>query len=74
MQTAIANTPQTSVSTDEHLRLKQAASYLNVSPVTLWRLAEREAFFPKKIKLGRKLCFYRKSDLDAWLKSREVSA
>lgn len=56
----------------ENLRLKQSAGYLNVSLATLRRLAERDPNFPPKIKAGQRLCFYRKSDLDAWLKSREV--
>lgn len=56
----------------EHLRLKQAAAYLNVSLQTLWRLSERDPKFPPKIKASPRLCFYRKSDLDQWLKSREV--
>lgn len=68
----IEHTPQTSVPTDEHLRLKQAAAYLNVSQVTLWRLGERDPSFPKKIKMGPRLCFYRKSDLDTWLRQQEV--
>ena len=56
----------------EFLRLKEAAHYLNLSLTTLWRLSERDSTFPKKIKLGERLCYYRKSDLDNWLKTREV--
>lgn len=58
--------------TPELLRLKQSAAYINVSPATLWRLAERDPTFPKKIKMGERLCFYRKADLDQWLAGKEV--
>jgi prophage regulatory protein len=54
------------------LRLKQAAAHLNISLQTLWRLGEQEPTFPKKIKLSTRVCFYRRSDLDEWIKSREV--
>jgi len=56
----------------EHLRLKQAAGFLNVSLATLWRLSERDPKFPRKIKAGPRLCFYRRTDLEQWLASREV--
>ena len=60
-------TPQTDL-----LRPKQAAAYLNIHRVTLHRLSERDPKFPRKIKASERLCYYRKSDLDAWLVSREV--
>jgi len=49
------------------LRPKEAAMYLNMHRITLHRLSERESNFPQKIKLGERLCYYRKSELDAWL-------
>jgi len=58
-------------SNTEHLRLRQAADYLNISTTTLWRLGERDPNFPRKIRIGQRLCFYRKSDLDEWLHSQE---
>lgn len=60
------------ITTQNLLRLKQAAAYIQVSTVTLWRLSERDPSFPKKIKMGERLCFYRKSDLDQWLAGKEV--
>nr|WP_232367658.1 hypothetical protein [Alteromonas pelagimontana] len=40
--------------------------------VTLHRLSERDPNFPRKIKAGERLCYFRKTDLEAWLKDREV--
>jgi len=54
------------------LRLKQSAHHLNISLPTLWRLGEQDPTFPKKIRVSSRICFYRRSDLDEWLKSREV--
>jgi len=54
------------------LRPSQVAAYLNIHRVTLHRLNERDPDFPRKIKAGKRLCYYRKSELDAWLTSREV--
>ena len=56
----------------ELLRLKEAADHINVSQATLWRLGEKDSTFPKKIRVSTRVCFYRRSDLDLWLKSREV--
>ena len=50
-----------------HLRLQQAADYLNIHKSTLWRISERDPSFPPKIRVGARLCYYRKSDLDEWL-------
>lgn len=58
--------------TTDLLRLKQAAGYLQISLPTLWRYSEQMQDFPKKIRLTSRCCAYRKSDLDAWLASREV--
>ncbi|QJR82266.1 helix-turn-helix domain-containing protein [Alteromonas pelagimontana] len=54
------------------LRPSQAAAYLNMHRVTLHRLSERDPNFPRKIKAGERLCYFRKTDLEAWLKDREV--
>ena len=54
------------------LRPNQVAAYLNMHRVTLHRISERDSNFPRKIKAGERLCYYRKSELDSWLKSREV--
>lgn len=57
---------------NENLRLDKAAEYLGVSKVTLWRLGESDPSFPPKIHITSRCCVYRKSDLDAWLASKEV--
>lgn len=55
----------------DNLRLKDAAAYIGVSKPTLWRLAEQDKNFPKKIRISSRCCIYRKADLDAWLESKE---
>ena len=73
IQTATNTTPPPSHNGQgrELLRLKEAASHLNVSETTLWRLGEYDPTFPPKIRVSSRVCFYRRSDLDAWLKTRE---
>jgi len=56
----------------EILRLKEAAFYLGVSTVTLWRLGESDPRFPSKIRMSPRCVGYRKSDLDAWLAGQEA--
>lgn len=65
-------TPANQTPNSDLLRLKQAASYLQISLPTLWRYSEQLQDFPKKIRLTSRCCAFRKSDLDAWLASREV--
>lgn len=54
------------------IRSNQAvADYLGgISLVTLWRLSQIEGF-PRKIKLSARVVGYRKSELDAWLATRQ---
>jgi prophage regulatory protein len=54
------------------LRLKQAAAHLNISRVSLWRLSENDPTFPAKIKISERICYFRKSQLDQWIKSKEL--
>jgi prophage regulatory protein len=56
----------------DNLRLKDAAAYIGVSKPTLWRLAEQDKSFPKKIRISNRCCVYRKADLDTWLAGKEV--
>ena len=51
----------------ELLRLGEAARYLRISTSTLWRLGERDPLFPKKIYIGIRICYLRKSELDQWV-------
>lgn len=57
---------------NENLRLKDAAAYIGVSKPTLWRLESQDPDFPKKIRISSRCCVFRKVDLQAWLKSKEV--
>lgn len=57
-------------STDNVLRIKQAAAYIGVSEVTLWRLHNSDPTFPEKLTLSQRARGYRKSELDAWLKAQ----
>ncbi|WP_199525292.1 AlpA family transcriptional regulator [Pseudoalteromonas sp. bablab_jr011] len=58
--------------TNDNLRLKDAAAYIGVSKPTLWRLAEQDPTFPKKIRISSRCCIYRRSDLQSWLASKEI--
>ena len=51
------------------LRPKQAAHYLNISTVTLWRYNDSDPTFPRKIRMSARCVGYKKVDLDAWLNS-----
>lgn len=62
----------TTTPSSDLLRPKQAAAYLNMHRITLHRLGERDPRFPRKLKFGERLCYYRKSDLDAWLAGQEA--
>lgn len=59
---------------DAILPRKQAAPLIGVSETTFWRLAEFDPSFPAKIRLSARRVGWRKSDLEDWLKSREVMA
>ncbi|KKL89483.1 hypothetical protein LCGC14_1914230 [marine sediment metagenome] len=61
-----------STNSNDNLRLKDAAAYIGVSKPTLWRLAEQDPNFPKKIRISSRCCIYRRSDLQSWLASKEV--
>jgi len=54
----------------ELLRLKEAATYLNISTTTLWRLQNQDPDFPTKVRLTNRCCGYLKSDLDQYLLSK----
>lgn len=56
---------------NSNLRLQQAAEYLGISKVSLYRLGENDPTFPRKIHITSRCCIYRKEDLDAWLESKE---
>lgn len=52
------------------LSRKEAAEYLGVHPQTLAKWASTGAYQLKYLKIGGR-AFYRKSDLEAWLRTRE---
>ena len=63
------------ISTQENLRLKDAARYLGISRPTLWRLQQSDPNFPQVIRISSRCCLFRKTDLDAYLASKlEVTA
>lgn len=68
MQTQTENTrPMPSI-----MRLKEAANHLQVSLTTLWRLAEEDEDFPKKIRMSKRCVGYFRKDLDNWLEKKGV--
>ncbi len=58
----------------ELLRPADAAQYLHISRVTLWRLAETDPDFPRKIVLTPRCVGWRKSSLDSYLAKKEGEA
>ncbi|WP_016954924.1 helix-turn-helix domain-containing protein [Catenovulum agarivorans] len=55
----------------EVLRLKDAASYLNISLTSLWRICQNDPLAPPKIRITSRCCVMRKADLDAYLESKK---
>jgi prophage regulatory protein len=55
------------------LRNNQAADYIGVSTVTLWRLSENDPEFPKKIRITKRCVGFRKSELDAYLEFKKAA-
>lgn len=58
---------QTTINLACLLRMKEAATYLNISTTTLWRLQQQDPNFPAKVRLTNRCCGYLKSDLDKYL-------
>lgn len=54
------------------LRLQDAATYLQISLTTLWRLGESDPTFPRKIKLSSRVACYKRQELDAWLQQKKL--
>jgi len=59
---------------DPILRLHEAAKYLSISPVSLWRLHAQSRELEKPIKLGRGVKGYRRSTLDEYIEQRRTEA
>ncbi len=55
------------------LRPQDAAEYLGVTLRTLYRLAENDPAFPKRVYYTSRFCFYNKCELDEWLRGRGVA-
>lgn len=53
------------------LRRKQVAAMLNVSLATLWRWGQTGGF-PRPVQLGARSVGFLRSDVEAWLASREA--
>ncbi len=56
----------------ERMSCKQAATYCGVSEKHLYRMRERMVG-PPYLKLSLRVIFYRKSDLDTWIRQCRVS-
>lgn len=52
------------------LRIDEAAAYVGLNRITLYRLVNR-CEGPKVVRIGRRVLF-RQSDLDAWIASKVV--
>ena len=59
---------------NELLRNKQAAAYLGISTVTLWRLEQSDPTFPRKIVITSRCVGWRAESLQKWLESKEAGA
>jgi len=55
---------------EEHLRPKEAHKYLGIGLSTLWLFKKQKKI--KAIKLSDRVTIFKKSDLDAFIASREV--
>lgn len=60
-------------STCGFLRNGEAANYLGLSEVTIWRLSENDPSFPKKVRLTKRCVGFMKSDIDAYLNSKKAA-
>lgn len=61
-----------SLSTKEHLNLSQAAAYLGLSKSFLYKKTSRRDGIPF-YKIGNKLIYFLRSELDSWLLSNRQS-
>lgn len=52
---------------DNYISLEEAAEYLNIKPVTLWKWIKQKTDLPAH-QIGR-LWKFKRSELDAWVKS-----
>lgn len=57
---------------DYILRPREVAEMLNVHTTTVWRW-RRNGEFPEPIRLGPRICGWRRSTVDAWL-DRQIEA
>ena len=55
------------------LRPRDVATYLAVSPTTLWRIATRDISFPPKYHIGPNSVGWRAGELDQWVSSRRAT-
>jgi len=61
-----------SLSTKEHLNLSQAAEYLGLSKSFLYKKTSKRDGLPF-YKIGNKLIYFKRTELDAWLLSNRQS-
>lgn len=53
------------------LRPKQVAHFMGISVQTLWRLDKHDLEFPKKIRFTARCVGYKKSDILAYVETRQ---
>lgn len=53
------------------IRRKELLKILQISRTTLWRLEKNQSEFPTRIKLSERIIGYSRSEVMAWIASRE---
>lgn len=53
------------------IRAKELAKILTISVPTVWRMEQRGEL-PPKIQITKKISGWRESDIEVWLKEREI--
>jgi excisionase family DNA binding protein len=51
---------------------RDVAKYLRISRTTLYRILKEDPSFPNRTRVSRRLVLFRKSEIDDWIKTREV--
>lgn len=59
---------------DEVLRVIALCAMLNTSRQTVWRLEKHDPTFPRRIQIGQRAYGFRRSEVEAWLSSRQAQA
>lgn len=57
----------------ELLRPRPAAAFLGVGATHFWQLRRQDPTFPRPVRLGIRAIGFRRSDLIAWLETRQAA-